>query len=406
MNIGKISRKKLLSGLVFCISPIAGLIVLLHKINRDSFNLLYILLSLFFALMVLKNPPLYDLIRYLELFDSSGVSIGLELHNYLSFQIISSIFKILDIPFYFLPSLFVFFIMYFHLKAIGVVYDYYNWSIKKQLILIFGLVILLNPIFASTVLRAYMASGLFMYGTFLIIFSEKKRGYLYVGMSILFHLSFAYLVLFFLVSRVIKIEKTVAFIVSCFAITISLVFISYLIDLIPFELVKIQFSNYLTDNNTGADAGAGNFQAVIINCIIVLTHILLCLIYFLTRIPKAEKAFEYSNLVNFMIIAGSLTSISFTLFTRFFSHISLFTFVYIMIFIIFISKNKIVSFALSLILLVNFLLIDVYIRKDSLLNGSPIAMVTVTPLQIFLYSDMEYREMLKNINYHGDIIND
>ena len=33
-------------------------------------------------------------------------------------------------------------------------------------------------------------------------------------------------------------------------------------------------------------------------------------------------------------------------------------------------------------------------------------MVTVTPLQIFLYSDMEYREMLKNINYHGDIIND
>ena len=153
------------------------------------------------------------------------------------------------------------------------------------------------------------------------------------------------------------------------------------------------------------DAGAGNFQAVIINCIIVLTHILLCLIYFLTRIPKAEKAFEYSNLVNFMIIAGSLSSISFTVFTRFFSHISLFTFVYIMIFIIFISKNKIVSFALSLILLVNFLLID-GIRKDSLLNGSPIAMVTVTPLQIFLYSDMEYREMLKNINYHGDIIND
>ncbi|MFW2096876.1 hypothetical protein ACG9ZL_11750 [Acinetobacter sp. ULE_I057] len=402
MYNGKIDKKNLLSGVIFFISPLIGLLVAMHGIKKRQLNFFYILLSLFFALMVLKNPPLYDLIRYLDLFDSSR-NIELVFHNYFSFQLVSTVFNELRIPFYFLPSLFVFFIIFLHLKAIDIVYNYFDWSIKRQLLLIFGLVILINPIFASTVLRAYLASGFFMYGVFLVIFKEKKIGYILVLFSAFFHLSFAYLIIFFILSRFFKISKNIAFVVSLFSIMFSFVFISYLIDFIPFELIKIQFSNYLTNTNTGADSGSGNFQAFIVNSILALTNICFALLYFMNVLPKVEKAKEYSNFLNFLIISGCLASISFIVFIRYFTHITLFSYVYIVVFLVFINGRKIVNCLLILILCINFLLIDIYIRKDSLLNGNPISMVLISPLQIMFYSDEEYRKMLKIVDYQGYI---
>lgn len=71
------------------------------------------------------------------------------------------------------------------------------WSLRYYLLVLLGMVVIVDPILASLGLRFSTASALFSYGALLILIENNKKGFIYLFISILFHLSIAYLVVFF-----------------------------------------------------------------------------------------------------------------------------------------------------------------------------------------------------------------
>ena len=110
------NRKSIFAFSVFMLSPVAGIMVALHNAKKSQFNFIYFLISLFFAVVFLKNPPLDDLYRYLEMYDHLNPNIIFnEFNNYSVFFAISYFFKMIGVPFYLMVSFFNFLIIFFAL---------------------------------------------------------------------------------------------------------------------------------------------------------------------------------------------------------------------------------------------------------------------------------------------------
>lgn len=357
---------------------------------------------MFFAILVLKNPPIYDLYRYLEMFDISASTT--EFGNYYSYYILSKLFKNLGISFYFLPPLFVFLTILYNLKSLHLLYEKFNWNLRKQLILIFSVIIISNPLIISLGLRSYLSSALFTYSVLQISLNREKKYYSLIILSIFIHFSALYLTIFFLISRFIKIKKFTALIISIVALTLSSIVIPYFIQYIPIASIQEHSLNYTNNQFTGIENTSKSFNALIINNFSYFIIIFFWILFYIKKSTSNPYYNDYKNILNFFSIAICLSSVTGLIFYRFSSYLIILLFIYIATQELIFIKNKLSILLITIILTLNLVLIDIFIRKDSIINGKPLQMAFLPTPQILIYTDHEYRKFLNKIDDEGYII--
>ncbi|WP_214001793.1 EpsG family protein [Acinetobacter variabilis] len=397
-----IFRKNLFSLIVFLLSPALGVLTSLHNLKREHLRFFYILISMFFAILVLKNPPIYDLYRYLEMFDISASTT--EFGNYYSYYILSKLFKNLGISFYFLPPLFVFLTILYNLKSLHLLYEKFNWNLRKQLILIFAVIIISNPLIISLGLRSYLSSALFTYSVLQISLNREKKYYSLIILSIFIHFSALYLTIFFLISRFIKIKKITALIISILALTLSSIVIPYFIQYIPIASIQEHSLNYTNNQFTGIENTSKSFNALIVNNFSYFIIIFFWILFYIKKSASNPYYNDYKNILNFFSIAICLSSVTGLIFYRFSSYLIILLFIYIATQELIFIKNKLSISLITIILTLNLVLIDIFIRKDSIINGKPLQMAFLPTPQILIYTDHEYRKFLNKIDDEGYII--
>lgn len=400
-----LSLKKIYAILLFAISPLLGLFFLLNRIKNNHLNLLYILIALFTSLMLLKSPPIDDLYRYLQLFDQSGSYsiLGIQdISSYTAYNFLSKVYNFFGIPFFYIPFFYVFISIYFYLKSADVVFKKNIWSLKYYLLVLLGMLVIVDPILASLGLRFSAASALFSYGALLILIEKNnKKGFLFLFISILFHMSILYLIIFLLISLFVNINKRMALFFSLISLFISGFFMGVISGYIPFVNVSQQFLDYLDNKGTGYDPNAilGG-SAIIVVFLSRLKNIIFWIFYYISPQVKDKNFLKFSNGLNVLSIGVCLSAMTSIVFFRY--AYGVLPLIYLFMAIGFYkNKNNILFIFIFIFMVFQFIIIDVYIKKDSLIYGKPVQMVVFPVFQVLNYTDGEYRKHLMFIDEDG-----
>ena len=395
------NSKKLMSSTFFFLSPVVGLLVAAHGLKKNQINFFNVLVSTFIALVFLKNPPLDDLYRYMEMYDYLNTSVVFnELSNYSVFYFISYFFKLIGIPFYVMVSFLNFIIIYFALKSLHMISIYFDWSVRYYLLAMFGFIIVLNPLVLSLSLRAPLAMSLFTYGFVNLVLLRKRKACFYFILSVIFHFSFLYLVAAIFISGFLKVGGKFAALASVLFFLIANSFLPILITFIPFEQVNSQYSNYIT--NTAVGEGKEGFSALVVNVILfsIISFFMIGSLFLSVKKSSFDVLRIYRNKLLVLIMFVCLSAFQYLVFFRFSFSIILIEYIYILVYFNFFG-GRILLIALICILSLNLIVVDVYIRKDSLILGSPITLAFLPPVHTLLYTDFEYRMFLDMIDKDG-----
>ncbi|WP_215900939.1 EpsG family protein [Acinetobacter bereziniae] len=398
------SLKKVYAIFLFALSPIVGLLFLLHKLKRSQLNLLYVFVALLFSLMLFKSPPIDDLYRYLQLFDESSTyhisSIG-DISSYTSFYFISKFYIFFGIPFFYIPFFYIFISIFFYLKSADIVFKKNEWSIKYYLFVLLGLLIIIDPILASLGLRFSAASAIFSYGVMLSLVDNNRKGFIYVFLSVFFHLSIIYLIIYFILSFFFIANKKTALILSIASLFLSGVFIKNAADYIPFVNISQQLLDYMDNRGTGYDPDAilGG-SAIVVVFLARSKQIIFWILYYISPQLKDKRLGRFSNALNILSIGVCLSALTPIIFFRY--AFGVLPLIYIFMSIVFYTyRSKLVLFFLLIYMTAQFLIVDLYIKKDSLLYGKPIQMIVFPIFQVVNYSDDDYRKHLRFIDEDG-----
>lgn len=392
------SLKNIFSLVLFVLSPILGLLHAVSKFNFNNRNYFYFLTSLFFALMVFKNPPAFDAIRYFEMYDYVSFKHLTEFSNYISFYYISFFFKNLGIPFYFIPVVYVFLSIYFLLKSVDILY--FKSSFKKSslfyIILLFGLIIIINPIVVGLVMRNYLSLTFFIYGFVNFYFGKKSKSLIFFALSILSHFSFIGIILVFILSFFVKLNRVNTFFLVILGLFFSKIVFSKFIYLLPGVGVQEHYSAYLDYSQ----------YAEYTNNMILATYISYglksCIIFLSFLIYSARSQFkELFNIMLWLLVAVSFVVVSDTAAERIFNVATVFSYIFIIFNLTGSSRDLIFSFFLIICVVFYFVILDVYMYRYSILYGDYFKNTFYPVFQFFLYTDDSYRELIKYLNSDG-----
>lgn len=402
MNFNRINKFNFLSLCLFFISPILGVLFsILSLKNTVNRRFLYIILSLFSGLVCLKNPPLHDAYRYYERFNNikSFSDIGVYTGDYF-FDFVSILFNNLDIPFYFVPSFFVFLTLYISFHALEIIINKYNFSKKNQLFLIFSILILSNPIMISMGLRSYLAFSFLLYGSFLFIFTKSKLFIIYIFLACITHASFFIFILPLILAKFYAPNKIILFLLSMFFFVFSDLIFNYFANISAVSFVFGGLIGYGDFNNL-----EGKSERGLLFYYMVL-YLKLFFIYYSYLTISKEKLDKHEiflyNYIGYIILIFSVCSLSEVALGRYTGYAAVF--VYFICFISIVknrSKEKIKMLVLIFFILFNFVVLNIYVNRNIFYIGKPISMALITPLQITLYSKHKYDLYLNHIEYDG-----
>ena len=257
----------------------------------------------------------------------------------------------------------------------------------------------MNPLLASLSVRAPLSVSLYTYGFLSYFLSNRFKGCFFIFLSVVFHFSFVYLVLAFIASNLVKINVKLSLLLSILFFSISSFVLPSLIPLIPIAQISDQYSNYVT--NTAVGEGGEGISAQIVNMILFIT-----VIYFfiagLVFSPHKDDFFLNKIHSKLLILVPfiCLSAFQYLVFYRYSLSVLLIFCIYLLSFI-YKYKNNLLFISLGVILVVNLIIVDLYIRKNSLIYGEPITQAFLSPILNIEYTDAEYREVLKYIDKNG-----
>lgn len=395
----KISKYNFLTLLFFFISPILGLISSLFFVfKNNSVRFFNFIVSLFFSVIVIKNPPLFDLYRYYNQY------LYIENFNFLESRdffvpFLMYLFKILDIPFYFFPAFILFLTVYFILSSFYLFFVNFNIKIKNYILGVLVLIIFMQPISISIGLRSYLSYAFFIYGVAFFYFNCKKKGWVLFVLSCLTHISSIYLVLIFLISRLYKLSKFNSLIFGFFLIFLSNSLLPILLSYFPVESVRNYFFTWYIDrDDLYAFNTINDFLMVFIPIFIGLFLYIQYVFYHKTS--YFSSFFKIENFISLLFLGLALVSMSPAAISRYF---------YVFNILIFICLLSSKTFPRGFIFaIVNFLLIfimffthNVNIPKRSLYYGEPVKQALFSPFFMIIYSRDDYDKFLTNIDDRG-----
>lgn len=398
MNQVKINKKNIFNILLFLTIPVLGFLYsFFNFFTNKKRNISLVIISLFFSIILLKNPPIHDIFRYLLRFDTinSISDIGLYTNDYF-FDLLTIIFKKIDFPFYIIPPFFVFLTTFLILKSIDKLLNFYNISKLKSLYIIIFSLVLANPIIISLGLRSHLAFAFFLFGLTIYITSKSKKSYIFMFLAILTHSSSALLILAFSTTFFIKPKIKLTMLAATITYTTSTFLLFYLANS---TLINTFFStltvytefNNLSDKSTN---GLIYYQlGLLMKFIILISYVFFSKNYSSFDEPKKFLFFFINNL----LILTFATSMSEIAFGRYSSYLIFFIITLILIE----NKNNVIKIILLTFFLYTLIINNLYINRNILLvNESHKALLT-PPILHYLYSDNEYRKLLQNTDING-----
>ncbi|WP_171255852.1 EpsG family protein [Acinetobacter baumannii] len=385
---------------LFILSPLLGVLTAFLNFSKKNRNYIYFLISLIFFLVFLKSPPAFDAIRYLQMYDEVNLNTLTEYSNYYTFYLICYLFKFFSIPFYFIPSTFVFFYLLSLFKAFDLILiNKKLFSGKEKLYCLFFILVLVvfsNPIYSSFVMRNSLALSLFIYALVCNLYNLKNRSYLFFALSTFFHFSFGFLTLFFLLVNNIRISKIVSISLLVIGTFVSKYFLTFVISYIPFASLGDQYSSYL-DYSQYSQYSNNMMIATYISYI--LKGGLILLIFFIKPLTAFDS--KLLNIILWLLSLLGFLSISDSAIDRFSNLAFLLSLLFIFSNLKYAKYKFIYQFIIFVIFLCFLIILDIYMFRYSILKGSYIMSSLLSPFQFLFFTDGEYRDLLKYLNYDG-----
>lgn len=399
MNRFMLNKKTFLSLMFFLVIPLLGLISAIYNIIKsNNRKMIYIIISLFFSVLTIKNPPIHDIYRYILRFDSinSINDIGLYTNDYF-FDFLTLLFKILEIPFYLIPAIFVFLTLLLILFSVDKFLNFYNIERNKALLIIISIIIIANPITISLGLRSHLAFAFFFYGLANLIITKKNYYILYFILAFITHTASFLLILSYLISKYFKPNKSTTIILASASFLASTILLNFAFELPIISNAFSTLSVYKDFDNLSDKSARGllfYYIDITIKLSIIVTYFLF---YYSDRKNHVEKSLYF--FINILIILAFASSMSEIAFGRYSSY-SVF---FIIIALLLQTKNKvkITKFILFGYLFFTLMVTNIYVNRNIIFSGNYMSLAITPPLFLFLYSDEEYRKLLSNTDFDG-----
>lgn len=399
MNRLMLNKQTFLSLLLFLTIPLLGFISAIYNIIKsNNRKLIYVIIALFFSVLTIKNPPIHDIYRYILRFDSinSISDIGLYTNDYF-FDFLTLLFKNIEIPFYLIPTTFVFLTLLLILFAIDKFLIFYNTSKNKAFLIIIATIIIANPITVSLGLRSHLAFALVFYGLTNLFFTKKNYYILYLILGFLTHTSSFLLILSYFLSKFFKPNKSTTIILALTSFLMSTVLLNFAFELPIISNTFSTLSVYKEFDNLSDKSARGllfYYIDITVKLSIIATYFLF---YHFNKIYHSEKSLYF--FINNLIILTFASSMSEIAFGRYSSYVAFF----IVIILLFQTTRRI---KITKIILIGYLFFtltvtNIYVNRNIIISGNYIATSITPPLFLFLYSDEEYRKLLSNTNFDG-----
>lgn len=394
------NKKVIRNLLLFSIIPIFSLIFVIYDLTKKSRSATYFTISLFFFIVFLKSPPAFDAIRYLEMYDNVVFSDLLEFSNYYNFYLISYLFKLFGIPFYFIPAFFVFFSVYFALKSLDIIVvaklDLYKVNPIYFILFLIGLIIFINPIFTSYIMRNNLATSLFLYAVVNSSFGLKKKSYCFLLLSSFIHFSFIFISVFYILIKNINISRFLSIFLMLLGFLLSKLVLLFVFDKISFITVSNQYAGYLEYSQYG-NYTKNMLISLYFSYSIKIIIILLC---FLIK-PIQDFDLKIHRFLLWMVVLLGFVSVSDSALDRFVNLTFIVAYIYLFSNVFLLRRKDYYCFIIFLLVFIYFIVLTVYMFRMSFINGNYLLNSILTPLQFLLYDDRQYRELLNFLHPDG-----
>ena len=249
----KFSNSSILVFFVFIIYPLGALpliIIEIYNKKNYAFNYLAVFMGLFAYLWI----PSGDLSRIQEDFDIIKTKEFLDLFSVISldymYNVILYIFGRLNLDFAFVRFSICIISYLFYFEIIKkIILKNKNISSSRLISFLVFLIIFFLMRFAGylTGVRFTLATSLFLYGFFNVIYNSNKNGWYYVISACLVHFSFWIPFLVMLFNKLLKFSfsRLSGFLLISSSLFLSTYLISYIIGILPInDLLKAYLENY------------------------------------------------------------------------------------------------------------------------------------------------------------------
>ncbi|WP_416414065.1 EpsG family protein [Pantoea sp. App145] len=393
--------------------PLGGLALSFFSLDKKGMNRLpFFVMSMFYFFLLIKIPPLGDLYRrYLEISaygpgtrfsDIAGV------HTDVLLYVNGWIFQLLKIPFFFIPAFYGGLMCYLLLASFRNVTLIKNSGIEDRPVSSGKLALTYFTVF-STLNILNLVLGI-RYGTSLVfmiyaVTSYYSRGKircgLFVALSILMHFSMAFVLLVFLGSLFVRVEKKFVIPLSIFFGLLSAVALRSILPSISFMGVGDYAMGGYVD---GSFSSSPNDSNTIVVALITRLLGFASLIFYL--LSKSElKGFD--RFLNVFIPSCFIMSISYTAMGRYLNiaqYLLAIRLCYIYLFSAGVNsvkfrillRNFLVVFAL-----LSLLVINIYTQRRTLSMGGLWSYAWTSPVFLLSYSEKDFDKYLNDIDYDG-----
>lgn len=399
MNRILLNKKSLLSILLFFVVPLLGFAsAICSVITTNNRKVIYVVISSFFAVLTIKNPPIHDIYRYLLRFDSinSINDIGMYTNDYF-FDFLTLLFKFFGFPFYLIPPIFVFFTLLLILLSIEKILHFYTIKGNSAFIIVLSALIMANPINISLGLRSHLAFAFVLYGMVNLTITKKNKYFIYLALGFLTHTASFILIASYLISKYFKKNKITTIVLAAFTFLASKFLLNFVFEIPFISKTFSTLSVYKEFDNLSDKSARGllfYYIDITVKMIIIITYFLF---YFFENKNHVEKSLYY--FLNILIILTFASSISEIAFGRYLTYVVFF--IILLLLLQTKSKFKITKFILLSYLSFTLLITNIYLNRNIFQTGGYLFTSIQSPVFLFLYSDDDYRSLLSNTDSDG-----
>lgn len=393
--------------------PLGGLVLSFFSLDKKGMNRLpFFVMSMFYFFLLIKIPPLGDLYRrYLEI---SAYGPGTRFsdiagaHTDVLLYVNGWIFQLLKIPFFFIPAFYGGVMCYLLLASFRNVTLIKNKENESRSISSGRLALTYFTIFSTlNILNLvlgirYGASLVFMIYAVTCYYSRSKlRCGVFFTLAVLMHFSMMFVLLIFLASLVVKVEKKYILPLSIFFWLLSAVALRSILPSIAFMGIGDYAMGGYVDGSFSATPNDSN--TIVVAFITRLLGLGSLVFYLLSR--SEVKGFD--RFLNIFIPCCFIMSISYTAMGRYLNiaqYLLAIRICYVYLFSAGINspkfrillRNFLVAFAL-----LSLIVINVYTQRRTLSMGGLWSYAWTSPVFLLSYTEKDFDKYLNDIDYDG-----
>ena len=297
----------------------------LYRLEKTAF----VQFAFFMGLVGMLYPPVGDFAKYYRLYETYQ---GLDFDSFLLLALVNFdytlSFLLYGLSLLGIPcdlSRFIFnFIGYYLMGKLFLQIVYDNNILAERRNRLYALIVFLVFSFSSSIFRYGLATNLFVYGAYYIVYKNNKKYWAVIGLAILTHFTFSVFALLLFLSRKIPLKFKSKFVYSIFLLVfiMGMFNVGVMFDVVNFSgAIFERYKGYLDTADSGQYAHGFSIKLLIwlgfSNFLVLLFYIMF------RRYSKRGGKFERSY-IDYMLIATALVSPFSVVFGRFFGTLGYF----------------------------------------------------------------------------------